>query len=199
MGLAAFTSVDILGRHFQRALRGYDAAEVDAFLEELARAVDSLERDRQRLQDEAAAAREERRRLEATLSDLRRLEGMERELAEALVEARRQCAEMLSRARSEVEGVVAEAERRAAALEAEAEARAAEVLARAEERARAVLADAERRAAELEASVRQLRGEADSLLALRPLLDAVRERLDSAAHDLATLADALPVAEPAVG
>ncbi len=95
-----FNPLDIRYQEFKRKMRGYDPAEVRAYLEELAEYVG-------RLEEELKACRGEKEKLERELDRLRQSEA---ELKRAVVAAERIAREVRAQAEREAELIRAEAE-----------------------------------------------------------------------------------------
>ncbi|MBE3591178.1 MAG: DivIVA domain-containing protein [Firmicutes bacterium] len=170
MKTLALSSVQILNREFAKAFRGYDPAEVDAFMEELAREVDQLQEEWQRARDDHERLADELRRVRAEAQEAaRRAQAAEARAAELARELQAARAE-LEAARRELEAARAgddpavqqrlrsleheleryrEKERELADAILEARQAAAQSLKSAEERARQVLAAAEAQAAQV--------------------------------------------------
>lgn len=177
---------------FRERFRGYDPDEVDAFLEQVARAVQELD---QKLKDShARAEKAEERAREAGDADeaLRRTLVLAQRTADAAVsEAETRAAALLAEAEGKAATTIADAERHAAVSRGEAEAYAlrtrgsadedaAAKVAEAEGAAAEMLADAERNAREGAEDLRQrLRTEVGALEALRERLRTDAGRLEA--------------------
>ena len=94
------TPLDITQKSFRRALRGFDRAEVEAFLALVASEVEGLAKENQILRDAT-------RRMEEEVADLR---SRERALQETMITAQKACDEIREAARKEAEITLSEAE-----------------------------------------------------------------------------------------
>jgi DivIVA domain-containing protein len=168
---------------FRERFRGYDPDEVDAFLEQVARAVQELD---QKLKDsQVRAEKAEERAREAGDADeaLRRTLVLAQRTADAAVsEAETRAAALLAEAEGRAATTIADAERQAAVSRGEAEAYALRTRGSADEDAAAKVADAEGAAAEMLADAERnaREGAEDLRQRLRTevsALEALRERL----------------------
>ena len=168
---------------FRERFRGYDPDEVDAFLEQVARAVQELD---QKLKDsQVRAEKAEERAREAGDADeaLRRTLVLAQRTADAAVsEAETRAAALLAEAEGKAATTIADAERQAAVSRGEAEAYALRTRGSADEDAAAKVADAEGAAAEMLADAERnaREGAEDLRQRLRTevgALEALRERL----------------------
>ncbi len=95
----SLTPNEILDQEFSKSFRGYDKAEVDSFLEEVAQALSEVIKERNALKDELASC-------QAEVDGLKRQED---ELREALISAKQICEEMKTQARKEADLIVEQA------------------------------------------------------------------------------------------
>lgn len=105
------TSLDVVNQSFRKSIRGYDAAEVDAFLDGVAES----------LQAYAQKNKDMERELTAKTENLAEYEKTKSVLHEALLLAQKSSDEKIRRAETESERIVAEAMERADAIYSEAE------------------------------------------------------------------------------
>jgi len=94
------TPLDILQKRFQRALRGYDRQEVEAFLALVASEFEGLVRNAQALRADVT-------RMDEEIAEFR---SRERALQETMVTAQKACEDIRESARKEAEITLAEAE-----------------------------------------------------------------------------------------
>ena len=94
------TPLDITQKTFRRAFRGCDSQEVEAFLALVASEVEALAK-------EAQTLREDARRMQEEISDLR---SRERTLQETMITAQKACEDIRDAARKEAEITLSEAE-----------------------------------------------------------------------------------------
>jgi cell division initiation protein len=142
---------------FRQAWKGYDTAQVDDFLDDLASTVEDLESRLGESEERLVLALENAARAEQRSA---RAEGDEA-VRRTLVLAQRAADLVVSEARSVADRIAAEARERAAATSADAERRAAELVADAQRRAETITAQAEamaerragQRAAEIQAEL----------------------------------------------
>jgi len=111
------TPLDIRKQTFKRAVRGFDVAEVSAFLEAVAAEFEGLVR-------ENTAFVERMRELDEKIDDYRRLE---KTLQQTLIRAQETAAEQVDNARKEAELTLREARVKAQEAVADAEAKASEL------------------------------------------------------------------------
>lgn len=104
------TSLDVVNQSFKRSIRGYDAAEVDAFLDGVAES----------LQTYAQKNRDMERELTSKAENLADYEKTKSVLHEALLLAQKSSDEKIRRAEAEAEKIVAEAMERADTIYSEA-------------------------------------------------------------------------------
>lgn len=107
------TPLDLRQTRFKTAMRGFDKAEVGAFLEEIASDYENALRENDRMRQELV-------RLEATLNQHRELEGS---LKTTLMSAQRVADDMRANAKQEAACIVREAEGRSELLMQKAQAR----------------------------------------------------------------------------
>jgi DivIVA domain-containing protein len=176
---------------FASARRGYEPAEVDAHLREVADAVEDL---RGRLESQA----ERSSTLSGAASERLRviLDAAEASATEIRSEAEEEARETAGQARQEARSMTEEAERRARQREEEAERRAREREEEAERRAREREEESEAASAEqaqiMEARVQAVLSRADSLdIELEAMLDRMRAAAGSAIESLRGEAEAL--------
>jgi cell division initiation protein len=112
----ALTPLDIQQQRFRTAFRGYDAKEVETFLEQAANAHEDLQRETHHL-------REDVQRLQGELDEYRRREGT---IKRALLHSQKVLDQMQENARRQAEVIVAEAETQAAKLLQQAQHRLAQ-------------------------------------------------------------------------
>lgn len=93
------TSLDVVNQSFKKSMRGYDPAEVDEFLDNVA----------ETLQIYAQKNKEMERELEAKVQNLAEYEKTKSVLHEALLMAQRSADEKVMRAEAEAQKIVAEA------------------------------------------------------------------------------------------
>ncbi|MDL2297528.1 DivIVA domain-containing protein [Synergistaceae bacterium OttesenSCG-928-D05] len=105
------TSLDVVNKSFKKSMRGYDAAEVDEFLDQLA----------ETLQVYAQKTKDLERELLAKTDSLDEYEKMKSVLHEALLVAQKSADEKVYAAKAEAERIVAEAMEKADAVCHEAE------------------------------------------------------------------------------
>lgn len=98
------TPHDIRGQEFQRALRGYDPAQVESFKQRVAEEFDRVLRDRVQLDE----------RLKGMLEQLRSFRERERAMNEALVAAQQLRADIQAQTGREAEVILREAQAEAA-------------------------------------------------------------------------------------
>ncbi len=108
---------DIRQKAFPKRFRGYDPAEVDAFLEQIAEQHESMH----------AEARELRRQLAEVQGELKDYHGREKTLDAALQQTREVAAEIKTNAEREAQLMVAEAELQAEKILAQAHNRLAQI------------------------------------------------------------------------
>ncbi|MBX6378450.1 MAG: DivIVA domain-containing protein, partial [Clostridia bacterium] len=113
----ALTPLDIEKREFRRALRGYDAAEVDAFLDEVVREFEAQLRENRQLRDQIEELKEK-------LSQYQQLDDT---LRSTLLVAQETAEEVKASARKEAELIVREAQEEARRRVELAEARVREL------------------------------------------------------------------------
>ena len=94
------TALDITQRQFKRALRGYEADEVQSFLHEVAGAFEAQARELQSLRDQLSRRDDE----------IESWKGRERMLQETLLTAQKACDDIREAARREADAMVADAE-----------------------------------------------------------------------------------------
>lgn len=104
------TSLDVVNQSFKRSIRGYDATEVDTFLDSVAES----------LQAYAQKNKDMERELTAKTESLAEYETTKNVLHEALLLAQKSADEKIRRAEAEAEKIVAEAMERADAIYSEA-------------------------------------------------------------------------------
>lgn len=97
------TSLDIVNQSFKKSLRGYDAAEVDEFLDSVA----------ETLQLYAQKTKENEDELRETKARLKEYDDMKDDLREALVSAQRSAKEKVSDAERQAYEIVEDAKRQA--------------------------------------------------------------------------------------
>jgi len=130
------TPLDIQQQQFRVRFRGFDMVEVDNFLDLVATEFEEILRENNRLREE------ERRKLER----IQELEGMEKELRNALISAQHICDEIRNNARKEGELIIEEAKGNARKIIDAAQAEALQI--------EAEIRRLERQRAEWEASLR---------------------------------------------
>lgn len=203
------TALEIRKHEFKRAFRGYDAEEVDAFLNMVAQHWQTTSQDMARLEErlEEQTLRvnhylKVEEALEAALDNAKTLSKDRLEAATAEADERVQTA------KEEAEGTLTNAERRAADAVRSAEAKASETLGSAEsqaaatvqaanERANAVLSDARSQLVEItelaEAARRSARKDLEHLESERQrLLTSLKELLDGGLASVSIYEDAVP-------
>ena len=149
---SAPTPLDVRQAKFSSAMRGYERAEVNAFLLEVADGYDQATRENERLRHDVA-------RLEASLSQYRELEGA---LKGALMSAQRVSDDMKENANRESERILREAEGQAEIMM---------------QRAQAQLEDVQREIDGLRLKRRETEVALESIIAaLHNTLDFVREQ-----------------------
>jgi len=116
----ALTPVDIHNKEFRRTFRGYSEAEVDDFLDEIVRDLESLLKERDALRDQ----------LRDASAELARYRNLEDSMNRALVAAQEAAERTVAAAEKQAELIVREAEDRAREIERQAEARVAQAQAR---------------------------------------------------------------------
>lgn len=104
------TSLDVVNQSFKRGIRGYDATEVDAFLDGVAESLQTYAQKSKDLERELAVKSE-------NLADYEKTKSV---LHEALLLAQKSADEKIRRAENEAEKIVAEAMERADAIYNEA-------------------------------------------------------------------------------
>lgn len=97
--MARITPLDIINKQFTSVRRGYDPAEVAAFLEEVRDSLEESLKDQRRLQDEIRETREE----------VARMVGHENQIKDTLVLAQKLSDELEGSSRREADLVVGEA------------------------------------------------------------------------------------------
>lgn len=127
------TPLDIRKQDFPQRLRGYDATQVDEFLDLVADEMERLVTERNQLTDRVAA-------MEAQLAEFRRIEETMRG---ALMTAQTTQKEAAERSERDAASRIREAEVRAQSIIGESEARAREIIAEAENRRRALVLEVE--------------------------------------------------------
>ncbi len=156
-------SADEVGRHtFGTVRRGFDPAEVRAFLEDVAGELRAAAERERELQDAVRDA--EHRAANPVLDEATLSSALGQETARVLRSAHDASAELVARGRSEAEELERQAAEQAAALRAEAEAHAAE----------------QRSTAEHDAAKRRDAVEAEAAEVLRRARDEAAEALDAA-------------------
>lgn len=166
------TPLDIQQQEFKSGLWGFDAKEVDAFLDLVAAEVERLVRENNGLRDQVRHKDDE---LEAH-------RGREQTLKETMITATRIAEDIRDNAKKEAEIVVARAESQAEQIVQNAHTRVA--------RALEDLDELRRQKAQLEASLRSV------LDSHRKLLDAMSERTSGTDADAAALRRRLAHVEP---
>ncbi len=109
--MAEITPVDIQNKVFRRALRGYSPTQVDAFLDEVTRTLDSLLRENEALKQQTSELSEK----------VERYRGIEETLQQTLVLAQETADEVRTNARKEVQLMLAEARTEADRIREEAD------------------------------------------------------------------------------
>jgi cell division initiation protein len=113
----ALTPLDIQQQRFRTAFRGYETKEVETFLEQAASAVEELQRETLRLNEELARAGQE-------IEEFKRREGS---IKRALLHSQKVLDQMQENARREAEVIVAEAENKAEKILQHAQGRVAQL------------------------------------------------------------------------
>ncbi|MBO6577398.1 MAG: DivIVA domain-containing protein [Rhodothermales bacterium] len=154
------TALEIRKHEFARAFRGYDAEEVDAFLNMVAQHWQTVSQDMKRLEErleEQAERINHYQKVEEALQHA--VENAASASKEKLAAAETEAETRISDATTQAESTVRDAESKAEATLKDAESRATAQLADAEERASRRLSDAEQRASEaLETAERRTTG-----------------------------------------
>jgi cell division initiation protein len=113
----ALTPLDIQQQRFRLGFRGYDAREVEAFLEQTANAFEDLQRENHRLSDEI-------KKHQSEIDEYKRREGT---IKRALLHSQKVLDQMQENARRQAEVIVAEAQTEAAKLLQQAQNRLAQL------------------------------------------------------------------------
>lgn len=174
------TPLDIRKQEFPQRFRGYDADEVDTFLDLIAADMEQLLNDRGSLQDRAAT-------LESQLGEFKEIE---KSLRDALVMAEKMSSEAQENAQRRIDSMLREAEVKSISIIAEAEARGRDILSSAESRRRALVL-------QIEALESQMKY---ALSRFRSLLDDQRNVLEAHTRPMADLTTgAAPVSPVTAG
>jgi len=111
-GLSYLTPLDVVNQSFKRGFRGYETAEVDDFLDQVAES----------LQAYIQRNKELERDLETMKEQMEEFKGLKESLNEALILAQRSAEERVRAAHQQAEAILADAKARAEKMIADAEA-----------------------------------------------------------------------------
>ncbi len=115
------TVLELRQRQFQTVMRGYDRAEVNTFLAEVADDFDKLAAENTRLLQETERLRQEATKFEAVLNEHR---GQEKNLTNALLNAQKLADDIKDRAQQDAARTLADAQQEVTRVMADAETRA---------------------------------------------------------------------------
>ncbi|TEB05799.1 Septum site-determining protein DivIVA [Pelotomaculum schinkii] len=169
------TPLDIQKKEFRKAMRGYREEEVDAFLDQVIQDYEALFRENQTLKEKLVLAEQSTARYREIEEVLKNTMIMAQKSADELRQnAEKETSLRLDQARIEAEQITREAEQEAAALIQEADLKAAGMIKDAEEKAKLIYEEYHRMERDaqvfrmkfrafLEAQMKYLDGEEDSI------------------------------------